>query len=1127
MKKSVKKITASLLSLSLIMSGFYPAGEKNGTVRTDIVSAEEETGKIETEEYILFYSIRNGEAVISDSSCLIKSEQPWLSPIVEHITIPETIEGYKVTEIADNALYGMRYYDISLPDTIRKLGDHSLGNYNYFGDYKYFRLPADLEEIGTKILGETSDYFGIYIPDKVSVIKDNPFGTIRFKLSEKNENFRIDDGVLMTADNTEVICYLRDDRSGNKITLPDGVKKICSDAFSNSHIKEIVLPDSLEEIGSSAFENSFIQRIDIPGSVKEIKDNTFSNCLFLKELVIRDGVLSIGKNAFYRTNELSSIKFGNTLREIGDNAFYLGINIDTVHLPASLEKIGNDVFLGISAKKFEVDPDNKYFSSPDGVLVSNKESRVILCPENNDITSFTVPDGIRKIDSSAFSSNKNLTSVIFPDSLEEMGTHVFYECSELNTISIPEKVKRIEEADFFGCTSLEKVDLPADLEYIGSRAFMESGIKEIDIPDKVEYIGERAFKWCEDLKKVSISPLLTKIEADAFPESAVITLRESSGTVTVGKTVFSEDMTELIKYSSDNAESYTVPDSVKKIGDGAFFGSGLTEIILPEGLEYIGNNAFEKCEDLTGIVIPEGVKEIGNEAFSYCFNLLEAEFKGAETKLGTGVFEECRSMYKICLPSGIRSVPEKTFSECTSLFSARIPDGTEELCSGSMPCLINEVYIPSSVTKIAEDAFSVYNNKPDHLQVICGKPGSYAQEFAEKYNIIFFSDGEKNYSSDINGDGKTDIVDLIRLKAFLLGDHSAEVSDADVNGDGSVNAADLAAMIRVILGAEEKGAYSDMRMEAVVLSKPDNYTGNDYFYNCEFDDTFIEDQEMLEKYIGTFYSKDSRSAEIIREKFSDCLSDHVLYMKLANHRNSFTSGAPNFYAMSDSRFTFELINFNMVRSDKPVLYTVMIPRSLYKDQKVNLVIDTKALADKPVIYLYPEEETKINVKVSLDETSAFTCTYPKYPEDTGWNVTAEPDSTLYDENGRQYSYLFWEAETYRKWDMSTGFVVKGEDTVEFLQDKLEYLGLTPKEYNDFIVYWLPKMQDNKYNLITFQTDDYEKMAKLEVTPEPDSVQRVFMTFKALDEYTEVPEQTLVPFERHGFSVIEWGGAEVR
>lgn len=180
--------------------------------------------------------------------------------------------------------------------------------------------------------------------------------------------------------------------------------------------------------------------------------------------------------------------------------------------------------------------------------------------------------------------------------------------------------------------------------------------------------------------------------------------------------------------------------------------------------------------------------------------------------------------------------------------------------------------------------------------------------------------------------------------------------------------------------------------------------------------------------------------------------------------------------------------------------------------------------DKPVIYLYPEEETDVDVKLFYNGT--LTCTYPEYGD--GWSVTARPDGTLIDKaTGREYSYLFWEGVTNVEYDMSRGFVVKGEDTAEFLQETLAKIGLTQKEYNEFIVYWLPKMQENEYNLISFQNEAYTDNAVLEITPTPDSVLRVFMAYIPLNEEIEVEPQKFETFTRKGFTVVEWGGTEVK
>lgn len=178
---------------------------------------------------------------------------------------------------------------------------------------------------------------------------------------------------------------------------------------------------------------------------------------------------------------------------------------------------------------------------------------------------------------------------------------------------------------------------------------------------------------------------------------------------------------------------------------------------------------------------------------------------------------------------------------------------------------------------------------------------------------------------------------------------------------------------------------------------------------------------------------------------------------------------------------------------------------------------------KPVIYLYPAKEQTVHVQLGFK--GSLTCTYPEYKN--GWTVKAKPDGTLTDlSDGRTYSYLYWEGTSRNQWDMSHGFVVKGSDTAEFLRQKLAYMGLKSKEYNEFIVYWLPILQKSKYNLIAFAGKDYENLAPLKISPKPDSVLRVMMLYQPLNRPVSVPPQTLKPFVRKGFTVVEWGGTEV-
>jgi len=185
--------------------------------------------------------------------------------------------------------------------------------------------------------------------------------------------------------------------------------------------------------------------------------------------------------------------------------------------------------------------------------------------------------------------------------------------------------------------------------------------------------------------------------------------------------------------------------------------------------------------------------------------------------------------------------------------------------------------------------------------------------------------------------------------------------------------------------------------------------------------------------------------------------------------------------------------------------------------------DPDVAPEKPVIYLYPEKETEVSVQ--LDFNGELTSTYPAYGD--GWNVIAQPDGTLTDpETGREYYCLFWEGISYANYDLSEGFVVAGEDTESFLEDALKKLGLTDQEANEFIIYWLPRMEHNAYNLISFQGAAYTESAVLTIDPAPDTLLRVFMVFKPLAEPIEIPAQELTAPERTGFTVVEWGGAEI-
>lgn len=221
----------------------------------------------------------------------------------------------------------------------------------------------------------------------------------------------------------------------------------------------------------------------------------------------------------------------------------------------------------------------------------------------------------------------------------------------------------------------------------------------------------------------------------------------------------------------------------------------------------------------------------------------------------------------------------------------------------------------------------------------------------------------------------------------------------------------------------------------------------------------------------------------------------------------------------------QVLQFTVPQKEVDELLTETDNRITYEKENIEKPNPETA---KPVIYLYPEQETKVNVQLTFNGT--LTSTYPTLPPE-GWSVTAQPGGTLTDEEGRSYRYLFWEGVANVDWKQDSGFLVKAEDAREFLEQSLTQLGLNELEQNDFITYWLPKLEKNGESFVTFAAEQYTDNAILTVTPQPDSVLRVQMLISKVDDsnraaFQKLPEQELPRFEREGFVLVEWGGTDL-
>lgn len=179
---------------------------------------------------------------------------------------------------------------------------------------------------------------------------------------------------------------------------------------------------------------------------------------------------------------------------------------------------------------------------------------------------------------------------------------------------------------------------------------------------------------------------------------------------------------------------------------------------------------------------------------------------------------------------------------------------------------------------------------------------------------------------------------------------------------------------------------------------------------------------------------------------------------------------------------------------------------------------------KPILYLYPTKTTDVSVEMQYPEY--IDVDYPEYSGGSGWHVTAHPNGDLYDTNGKYYYALYWDETNSTVVDFSTGFYVTKDQAAKFLEDKLSAIGLNDRESNEFIMYWLPKLEHNGQSLVYFElTDERQAHNALKITPKPDSLLRINIHIKKVSQPTHITPQTTPHFERHGFTAVEWGGTE--
>ena len=605
--------------------------------------------------------------------------------LVEDLAIPDGVEC-----VGPYAFYNCSSLtSVTMPDSVASIGVEAF--YNCSG-LASVTIGNGVTSIGDSAFYGCSGLTSVTIPDSVTNIGDSAFYGCSGLTS-----VTIPDSVTNIGDRAFSHC------SGlTSVTIPDSVTNIGDLAFSHcSGLTSVTIPDSVMSIGKQAFYNcSGLTSVTIPDSVMSIGKQAFYNCSGLTSVTIGNSVTNIGAKAFYDCSRLEAvyitdiakwcmISFGSSQANplyYAHNLYLDGSSVEDLVIPDGVESIGAYAFYSCSSLTSVTIPDSVTRIGK-SVFFGCSNVREVAVPgwtcdiPFDSVTRLVIFPGTTSICDSAFSGCSGLTSVTIPDSVTSIGDEAFYNCSGLTSVTIPDSVTSIGSSAFSGCSSLASVTIGNGVTSIGSSAFSGcSGLTNVTIPEGVTSIGDNTFEGCGSLTSVLIPNGVTSIGASAFYGcSGLASVTIPDGVVSIGDNAF---------YNCSSLARVAIPSSVKSIGENAFRGCTgvrcLTAAVVPEGiskdqltsitrLSNVTNGEFSGCTSLTNLTISVGVESIGDEAFSGCSGLTSVTIPNSVKSIGSLAFSGCSSLTSIAIPESVRSIGDAVLYGMNNLQELTIP----------------------------------------------------------------------------------------------------------------------------------------------------------------------------------------------------------------------------------------------------------------------------------------------------------------------------------------------------------------------------------------------------------------------------------------------------------------------
>jgi hypothetical protein len=424
------------------------------------------------------------------------------------ITIPDTVQGYPVTGIADRAFAGLDFLKrVKLPQYLDTVGEDV---FEKCLRLETFTLPSRNTNyvINERDLYDTRTGKLVWYPEAQ--------GYFQYKTVDMEGISYI---VITGAGTAKKKAAIPSKLNGVRVS------EIASGAFENNPaLTEIIIADSVFKMGASAFAfNAKLAQVTLGNSFTTIPARAFYECAALQEIVIPRSVTTISANAFSDCTALKTVTLGGRLESLENSAFSGCSALTEIVIPERVSVIGENAFAGCrSLQNIRVDEKNKDYADIDGVLFNKAQTTILRFPEGRPGKQYTIPRSVDTIGSAAFSFCQRLSAIDLPERLAVIGNYSFFYCTALYSIRLGETVVAIGNDAFSGCTNLDSMNFPESLLSIGERAFASCrALQTATFSRNVVSIGENAFRDCDRLTQVTLSRK-TDVPPTAFTNTAAI-----------------------------------------------------------------------------------------------------------------------------------------------------------------------------------------------------------------------------------------------------------------------------------------------------------------------------------------------------------------------------------------------------------------------------------------------------------------------------------------------------------------------------------------------------------------------------------------------------------------------------